>query len=226
MRVPVFEVPADGEPRGGVVVVQEAFGVNPHIEDVTRRFAAEGFRAVAPHFFHRSGDPVLGYGELDVAKAHIAALTASGIQEDLEAGYERLADRGVVGRGVAVVGFCLGGTIALLAGAARPLGAAVSFYGGGIDQGRFGAPPLVELAPALQTPWLGCYGDQDAGIPTDGVERLREAAARAPVDTEVVRYPDAGHGFHCDARSSYHEASAHDAWARTLAWLDVHLRAA
>ncbi len=84
-------------------------------------------------------------------------------------------------------------------------------------------PPLAELAPNLQTPWLGLFGDNDQSIPTDQVEMLRAAAAQAPVPTEVVRYADAEHGFHCDARSSYHEVSAKDAWERTLAWFDTHL---
>jgi carboxymethylenebutenolidase len=84
--------------------------------------------------------------------------------------------------------------------------------------------PLVELAPGLQTPWLGLFGDEDQGIPVDQVEALRTAVATAPVPTEIVRYPAAGHGFHCDARpDSYHEASAQDAWGRTLDWFERYL---
>jgi carboxymethylenebutenolidase len=84
-------------------------------------------------------------------------------------------------------------------------------------------PALVELAPQLQTPWLGLFGDQDQTIPVDQVEALRTAAASASVPTEIVRYADAEHGFHCDARSSYHEASAKDAWTRALQWFDTYL---
>ena len=73
-------------------------------------------------------------------------------------------------------------------------------------------PALVELAPQLQTPWLGLFGDQDQSIPVEQVEALRTAAASASVPTEIVRYTDADHGFHCDARASYHEASAKDGW--------------
>jgi carboxymethylenebutenolidase len=118
----------------------------------------------------------------------------------------------------------MGGTVSFLAGARRRLGAAVSFYGGGVAEGRFGMPPLVELAPSLQTPWLGLYGDQDPSIPVEQAEALREAAGRASVPTELVRYPEAGHGFHCDDRpSAYHEASAADAWSRTLSFFGEHL---
>jgi carboxymethylenebutenolidase len=222
-ETPIYEAAESGVPKGAVVVVQEAFGVNDHIKDVTERFAAEGYRAVAPHFFHRSGDPQIPYEDFEQAKEHIAQLTEEGIAEDLEAAYGHLHDDGFEDARIAIVGFCMGGTVAFVEAAQRALGAAVTFYGGGIVEGRFGAPALADLAPSLKTPWLGLYGDQDKGIPPEQVEQLRAAVAQAPVDTEIVRYPDAGHGFHCDARSAYHELSARDAWARTLAWLDAHL---
>jgi carboxymethylenebutenolidase len=82
---------------------------------------------------------------------------------------------------------------------------------------------LVDAAPSLRAPWLGLYGDEDQGIPVDDVERLRAAAAQSAVETEVVRYAEAGHGFHCDVRASYHQGAAADAWQRTLAWFDRHL---
>ena len=223
-ETPIFEAAEKAvPPKGAVLLVQEAFGVNDHIKDVAERFAAEGYRTVAPHFFHRTGDPVISYDDMDSAMQQIRALTAEGLAEDLDSAYAHLHDDGFDDARIAVVGFCMGGTVAFLEAANRTLGAAVTFYGGGIVEGRFGAPPLLELAPSLRTPWLGCYGDQDHGIGVEQVEQLREAVAAAPVDTEIVRYPEAGHGFHCDARSAYHEASARDAWSRTLAWLDAHL---
>jgi carboxymethylenebutenolidase len=220
---PLYEASENGVPKGAVVVIQEAFGVNDHIKDVAQRFAAEGYEAVAPHLFHRSGDPVIPYEDFELAKQHIGQLTEEGIKEDLDLAYAHLAEHGYTEGRIAVVGFCMGGNVAFVEAAQRPLGAAVTFYGGGIAEGRFGAPALKDLAPELKTPWLGLYGDQDKGIPVEQVEQLREAAARSSVDTEIVRYPDAGHGFHCDARAAYHEPSASDAWSRTLAWLDAHL---
>jgi carboxymethylenebutenolidase len=115
--------------------------------------------------------------------------------------------------------------VAFLAGARRALGAAVTFYGGGVKEGRFGMPALVELATELKTPWLGLFGDRDQGIPVADVELLRAEAATAEVPTEIVRYPEAEHGFHCDARPSYHGLSALDAWERTLRWFKTHLSA-
>jgi carboxymethylenebutenolidase len=95
-----------------------------------------------------------------------------------------------------------------------------------VAEGRFGMPSLLEMAPSLQTPWLGLFGDEDQGIPVDQVEALRRAAATAAVPSEIVRYPGAGHGFHCDARpDSYHRASAEDGWSRTLDWFERYLGA-
>ena len=220
----LYEARPDDTPRTAVVVLQEAFGVNDHIEDVARRFADQGILAVAPALFHRCGSPRLGYEDIEQAYPHMAELTSRGVEEDLEQTLEHLRRLGFKDHAIATVGFCMGGTVSLVAGARMPLGASVSFYGGGILEGRFGEPPLVDVAPGLQTPWLGLYGDEDAGIPVDQVEALREAAARAPVTTEVVRYPDAGHGFHCDARDAFHAPSARDGWQRTLAFLDEHLQ--
>ncbi len=212
-----------GEPTGGIVVIQEAFGVNDHIDDVTRRFGAEGWLAVAPHLFHRTGDPKLGYDDLSQVMPHFAEVTLEGVLHDVDAALDHLAAAGIAAGSVGIVGFCMGGTVALAVATRRPLGAAVTFYGGGVTTGRFGFDPLVDEAPRLQAPWLGLFGDLDEGIPVDDVERLRAAAARSGQPTDVVRYPDAGHGFHCDARASYHEPSATDAWARTVAWFHRHL---
>jgi carboxymethylenebutenolidase len=176
--MPTYESTPEGQSRGAVVVVQEAFGITSHIESITVRLADAGWRALAPALFHRQGSPVFGYDDFSVYAATL-----------------------------------------------RPLGAAVTFYGGGLREGRFGLPSLIELAPSLQTPWLGLYGDQDKGIPAEDVEGLREAAKNAPVATEVVRYPDAEHGFNCNDRPSFNEQAAGDGWRRTLAWFDANLGA-
>jgi carboxymethylenebutenolidase len=222
----LYDAEPEGEARGAVIVLQEAFGVNDHIEDVTRRFAHAGYRAVAPHLFHRTGDPALDYGNFEKIMPHMQGLSEAGLLDDLDATLGHLAGAGFTAATVGVVGFCMGGSVTFLAAVRRALGAAVTFYGGGVAEGRFGMPPLVELAAELKTPWLGLFGDEDQGIPVDQVEQLRRAAAVAPVETEIVRYPGAGHGFHCDARpDSFHESSARDAWQRTLDWFGRHLAA-
>jgi carboxymethylenebutenolidase len=221
--MPLYDAGPEGPLGAAIIVIQEAFGVNEHIEDVTRRFAGEGYRAVAPHLFHRSGDPRLGYEDIQQVMPHMQAVTESGLTNDLDATLSYLAGAGFESNQVGIVGFCLGGTVTFVAATRYPLGAAVTFYGGGIASGRFGTPSQIELAPNLVAPWLGLYGDRDQSIPVEEVEALREAAAKASVPTEVVRYPDAEHGFHCDARSSFHQSSSQDAWQRTLAWFQSYL---
>ena len=219
----LYEAEPQGAPRGAVIVIQEAFGVTAHIEDVCRRFSAEGYVAVAPHIFHRSGDPVIAYDDMQSVIPHVMALNPEDLTADLDAAMKHIEGAGFSANRVAVVGFCMGGSVVMLAAVRSVLGAAVSFYGGGVAQSRFGMPPLLDLAPALKTPWLGMFGDEDASIPVQEVEWLREAAAKASVETQVIRYPGANHGFHCDARDSYHEPSAKQAWKETLSWLDKHL---
>jgi carboxymethylenebutenolidase len=221
--VPADEVIPDGPVRGAVIVLQEAFGVNDHIVDVCRRFATVGYRAVAPHLFHRDGVTALPY-DIELALPHMANLTADGIRDDLAAVREHLAAQELTLSLTGIVGFCMGGSITCAVAAEHAYGAAVTFYGSGMHKGRFGFRPLVELAPLLRSPWLGLYGDLDPGIPIDQVEDLRSAAATAHVPTAVVRYAEGGHGFHCDARpANYHKASATDAWGRTLDWLGRYL---
>ncbi len=224
--MPCYEAaPETGAVRGAVLVAQEAFGVNGHIEDVTRRFAAAGYHAVAPHLFHRTGDPVLGYDDLGLVMPHIQALSDQTLLEDVGATLDHLHGIGFVGRQIGAVGFCMGGRVTFLVAGTLALGAAVGFYGGGIVTGRSETMgSLLGLIPSMATPWLGLFGDDDQSIPVADVEQLAdELRSAAPVDTEVVRYPGAGHGFHCDARSSYSEVAALDAWNRTLVWFDDHL---
>jgi carboxymethylenebutenolidase len=214
--------------HGAVVVIQEAFGVNDHIEDVTRRFAAQGYDAVAPHLFHRAVGPTGGgtapYGDFAKVLPLFEGLTDDGILTDVDAALGRLRAAGWADGQIGIVGFCFGGRVTFLAAAERALGAAVGFYGGGIVTQRFPQfPALVERASRLRTPWLGLFGDRDESIPVEDVERIRAALASAPVPTEIVRYPDAEHGFHCDVRDSYHAPSASDGWRRTLAWFGAHL---
>ena len=222
----LYEARPGGGARGAIVVVQEAFGVNPHIEDVTRRAARAGYHAIAPDFFHRSGPgAVVEYGKFEKLLGHFTDLGSDhGILTDIDAALGHLHAAGHADSAIGVVGFCFGGRVSFLVALRRALGAAVGFYGGGIVTGRFPQfPPLLSEVPALQTPWLGLFGDRDASIPVEDVEHLRAALRDAQVDTEIVRYADAGHGFHCDQRPDYRPGDAADAWGRTLDWFASHL---
>jgi len=223
--MPLYEARPDGTARGAVIVVQEAFGVNAHIEDVTRRFASAGYHAVAPHLFHRTGSPAYGYDDFSVVLPHMTALTDADMLTDVGAAVGYLADAGWSERQIGIVGFCMGGRVTFLVAGNMAIGAAVGFYGGGIVNGRTETmPSLLPLVASMRTPWLGLFGDADPSIPVEEVEQLRDTLnAGADVDTAIVRYPGAEHGFHCDARPSYDADAATDAWARALDWLDGHL---
>jgi carboxymethylenebutenolidase len=216
------------EPAGrAVVVVQEAFGVNPYIQRVTERFAGAGFDAVAPSFFHRAGGGTASYDDFAQVIPLYEGLTDDGILMDLDAAFAHLASLGHAPAAIGVVGFCFGGRVTFLAAARRTFGAAVGFYGGGLVTPRFPQfPALVDESATLQTPWLGLFGDEDGSIPVDDVETLRGALVDAPVPTEIVRYPDAEHGFFCDERPSFNAAVSDDAWPRTIDWFDHHLTSA
>jgi carboxymethylenebutenolidase len=215
----------DGPPRGGVVVIQEAFGVSPHIASIADRLAAAGYLAVVPHLFHRTGDPVIPYGDMAAVMPQMGALDAPGLDADVDAALDFLRSEDLEDSDIAIVGFCMGGSVALATAARVGLGAAATFYGGGVLEGRFGYLPLVDLARALRTPWIGFYGDEDQGIPVEQAEALAAAAAAADPPTELHRYPGAGHGFNCDDRDAYHPEAAADAWARMLDWFATHLPA-
>ena len=213
--------PDEGAANGcAVIVVQEAYGVDAHIEDVSARFGAEGWLAVAPHLFYRSGGGTISYDDSDGMLANLAPLSDAGTMDDIDATLAFTAGRGIGVERTALVGFCLGGRVSFLVAAHRDLGATVGFYGGGIVRGRSESrPSLLPLVSGLKSPWLGIFGGQDHTIPADELDVLEEALVSAPVDTQLVRYPDAGHAFFNDDKSSYAAEASADAWARTLSWL-------
>jgi len=213
---PAYVAQPAGQPRGGVVVLQEIFGVNSHIRAVADGYAQEGYLAVAPSTFHRVKTGVeLGYGQDDMAagmalKAAVEALPAPGVMPDIQAAIDYAAQRS--GRKVGIVGFCWGGLLTWRAACTLSgLSAAVPYYGGGMT-----APD--EAARHPQVPVLAHFGQRDHFIPVDSVQ----AFARAHPEVEVHIY-DADHGFNCDQRGSYDEPSAMVARDRTLAFFDKHL---
>jgi carboxymethylenebutenolidase len=228
---------ADGPPRGGVVLLQEAFGVNQHLLDVGRRLAAAGWTTAIPHLYHRSGSPTFAY---DVAYGdgvdgrdpaaeqaaaqeigpHALQLTGQTVADDLDSAIEELGRRGFVPSNVGAVGFCFGGSVALYAAAARPLGASIVFYGAAISTPHFGVPAFVDIAAERRTPLLALYGELDQWVSASDVAVLREAIQKGQGPGELIVYPGAEHGFNCDLRTTYHAASATDAWQRTLDWLE------
>lgn len=222
--VPLTVSVPDGPVRGGIVVVQEAYGVNEHIAAVTRRLAAQGYLAVAPHLYHRvATEPVTSF---PAARPLMRSLNGDDLTHDLTDALEYLTAAGVAGDRIGIVGFCMGGSVALWAASTLPVAAAVTFYGGGISAPRWpGVPAGLESAAGLRAPWLGLYGDKDHTITVDQVETLRSTLGSSGVAATIVRYPDAGHAFATDPASPNHVAgAAKDAWSRALSWFDAHLR--
>ena len=205
-RLGAYEQNPDGATRG-VVIVQEIFGVNSHIRSVVDRYAALGYRAIAPALFDRAEPGVeLDYG--DGIEKGLELLAATGDENavtDIGAAAAHISPTGPV----AVVGYCWGGLLAWLSAAELPIAAAVGYYGGRITQ-------YLDRAPAC--PILLHFGDEDASIPMSDVEQIRAGYPDVPIHVY-----NAGHGFNCDVRGSYDEESAVLALERTLAFLDTHL---
>ncbi|MEV1294320.1 dienelactone hydrolase family protein [Pseudonocardia sp. NPDC049635] len=203
----------DGPVRGGVVVLHEARGVTEIVRRIVDRLAEDGWLAVAPHLYRGDDDPEAG-GDQEI-EAKVGSLTFQQVMDDCDTTFGWLADTGIEADRMGVLGFDLGGTVALQVAARRQFGAAVTVAGEGIESSPSASvPALVEAAPDLTCPWLGIYSEADS----DAVERLRAAAGSSGVATDVVVYPSTGHRFDDDPDS------AAEAWARVLNWFDSHLR--
>ncbi|MCP2335760.1 dienelactone hydrolase family protein [Actinomadura rupiterrae] len=221
----VYIARPDGPASRAVVVLQEAFGVNDHIQDIARRFAERGFLAVAPDLFHRNGVGTLAYDQHAEAMPLIGAIGADQIVTDVRAAQEYLAGEGIPAGRTAVVGFCFGGRAAFTAATAIPgLAATVVFYGPGIAAGPHA---VLDRAAKIDAPLLLHVGADDPTIPSEQVAAIQDALTAAGADFEQHVYAGAGHAFACDARPHmYREEAADLAWTRTRAFLDRHLPAA
>jgi carboxymethylenebutenolidase len=212
-----------GAPKAGLIVFQEAFGVNPHIRDVAERFAREGYLAIAPELFHRTAPGLeAGYGDLAPVAPHMKAITDPGLEADTRAAYDWLKSEGRVAS-VSAVGYCMGGRCAALASIILPLGCGISYYGGGIAPSQF-FPALLDRLKDLQAPMLFFWGGQDHHIGPDRVLEVNTALRAAGKHFVNVEFSFADHGFFCDARPSYSPEAASEAWPITMAFLGQHSR--
>jgi len=206
-----------------VIVLQEAFGVNAHMQDIARRFAASGFLTLAPDLFHRTGIRELSYAQHGEAVALTAQIDAQAITTDTAALLEYLhATEGIAAPHVGIVGFCFGGRAAFTAAAKLPAqGPVVVFYGPGIAAGPHA---VLHAATAIKAPMLLHVGAHDPTIPPDQVQAISDTLRAANVRFTQHVYADAGHAFVCDARPEMYRADAAlTAWQRTQAFLNTHL---
>jgi carboxymethylenebutenolidase len=200
-----------GKPKGGIVVVQEIFGVNHHIRAVCDRFAELGYTAIAPAVFDRFvRDFECGYtpDEVAHARSYLGNIDWDKMTLDMAAAQANIKDAGPFG----VVGFCMGGTAAYIA-ACRLSGiaAAVGYYGGGVAK-------FIDEKPTC--PVQLHFGAEDQGIPLSDVEKVKQTRP----ELEVYIYEGAAHGFNCDERASYNKDAAALAWSRTQEFLAKNLK--
>ncbi len=200
-----------GTPKGGMIVVQEIFGVNHHIRALCDRFAALGYVAIAPAVFDRFvRDFECGYtpDEIANARGYLGNLNFDHMMQDMIAAKDNMKGVGPIG----VAGYCMGGTAAFLAACRIPgIAAAVAYYGGSIIK-------FVDEKP--KCPLQMHFGEKDEGIPLDVVEKIK---AKHP-EAETYIYPGAPHGFSCDERASYRKEASDLAWTRTQEFLTKHMK--
>lgn len=210
-----------------ILVISEIFGVHEYIADVARRFAKQGYLAIAPELFVRQGD-AQSFGEISKLMAEvISKVPDAQVMADLDAAVGWARGEGGDTARLGITGFCWGGRITWMYDAHNAaVKAGVAWYGR-----LAGAPtPLsprnpVDVVGSLHGPVMGLYGGADPGIPQDSVEAMRKALAggsAAARKSEFVVYPDTPHAFHADYRPSYRKQPAEDGWKRCLAWFKAN----
>jgi len=221
-QIPAYRaMPDKGSSFPVVLVVQEIFGVHEHIKDMCRRFAKLGYVAVAPELYARQGDVSKITNINEIISTVVSKVPDAQVMADLDAtaAWAKKSSKGDVNK-LGITGFCWGGRIVWLYAAHSPqLKAGVAWYGrlvGAPDELHPTHP--VDIAAKLKVPVLGLYGGKDTGIPQDTVEKMREAVKAAGGKSEIVVYPEAGHGFNADYRPGYDKNAAQDGFRRLQEW--------
>jgi carboxymethylenebutenolidase len=216
-------VPTDGGPHPGVIVFMEIFGINSHIREVTERVAREGYVALAPDYFHRTGPGIeLGYDDEGMARGMelLGSLKGDEMIADAQTAIGYLAGRSDIARDrIGCMGFCIGGHMAYLAACETDVKATASFYGGGIaaPTAPGGAPSTIGRTGKISGRILCLFGGKDAMIPRDQVDAVAEKLRQERVSHNIITYEDADHGFFCDQRATYNAEAAADAWKQVTA---------
>jgi carboxymethylenebutenolidase len=220
------------KPKGKVpviLVVHEIFGVHEHIKDVCRRFAKEGYYAIAPELFARQGDVSKMTDIQEILSKVVSKVPDAQVMSDLDATLAfAKKDRHADTSKLAITGFCWGGRIVWLYSAEQPaLKAGIAWYGkiSGQKDDLHPKNP-IDVVADLKAPVLGLYGAKDQGIPVETVQieaqALAASSSAAAKASSIHIYPDAGHAFFADYRPSYQKESAEDGWKRLLEWLKAH----
>ena len=236
-------MPNEPGKKPAVIVAQEVFGVNSHIQTVADRFAKAGYIAAAPALFHREDtsegvrgtNPIFSYAGmpgipegppmLEARNRAVSNWKDEEITLDLDTLISWLRDHPrVLGERIGIVGFCAGGRISYLAAAACPgLSAAVVFYGGGLWKAFGESPVPFDRTAAIMCPVMGNFGEQDFNPTPEEVGRIETELKKHSKTYDFKIHPGAGHGFLCDERPGFHEPAARDSWERTLSWFQKYL---
>jgi len=212
--------------RGTIIVVNEIFGIHDYIKDVCRRFAREGYVAIAPDYFDRAGDQAT-MTSFDEIRPIVATANYEQVMGDTSGAVDWIRAQSFTNGDIGITGFCWGGTVVWMAAAhLTHIKAGVAWYGRVVRPaaGSWGSeeerPWPLDSAAAMRAPVLGLYAELDNGIPLEGVERFRAAlnANGNPSRSDIIVYPGVQHGFHADYRQSYNAEAAADGWTRCLAW--------
>ncbi|HZM85297.1 MAG TPA: dienelactone hydrolase family protein [Blastocatellia bacterium] len=221
-EIPAYRaMPEAGRSFPVVLVVQEIFGVHEHIKDICRRFAKLGHLAIAPEMYSRQGDVSKITNINEIITKVVSKVPDAQVMSDLDAtvAWAKRSSKGETNK-LGITGFCWGGRIVWLYAAHNPqLKAGVAWYGrlvGTPDELHPTHP--VDIAAQLKAPVLGLYGGKDTGIPQDTIEKMRAAIKAAGGKSEIVVYPDAGHGFNADYRPGYDKNAAQDGMRRLREW--------
>jgi carboxymethylenebutenolidase len=226
--MPVYVAnPKDGGPYPALLVIHEAFGLNNHIKDLTRRLAAEGYVAAAPDLFFRERTNTLSYNQLPEARELMARMVDDVIVRDLQNVLNHLHNlRSVNENKIGIIGWCWGGRIAFLAACKVPELKAVALYYAGriVQKATTNSPvPPIDTVAGIQCPILGIFGAEDKNPSVDEVNQIEGKLKEYGKSYEFKIYPGAGHGFFCDERPSFRKEAANDAWMRTVAFFARHL---
>lgn len=225
-QVPVYRAQPEGKNNLPVVlVISEIFGVHEHIADVARRFAKQGYLALAPELFVRQGDAGKYSSIAELIKEVVSKVPDAQVMSDLDAVVAWAKANGGNTDKLAITGFCWGGRITWMYAAHNPkVKAGAAWYGRLVGAATALSPQNpIDIATGLKTPILGLYGAKDSGIPLETVDQMKTALAKAGNKSEFVVYANSGHAFHADYRPSYVEADAKDGWSRCLAWFAQHV---
>lgn len=212
-----------------VIVIQEIFGVNIHIREVTEKFAQQGYVAIAPALYQRTApgfEAQYTPEDIQLGRSYKEQTTAAEILSDIQAAIAYLRTLANVQKdAIGAIGFCFGGHVVYLAATLPDIKVTASFYGGGIPNSTpGGGEPTITQTSKIKHPIYAFFGTEDQGIPLKHTQQIEAELKKHQIPHQIFRYEGAGHGFFCNHRASYHPEAAADAWQKVLELFQKNLQ--